>query len=370
MIDPYTVIWFVAMVAVTVASLLAILMIYLAVRYVPKINRIFLEQPMFFPLRLTPKEKGEHVEFQSEDGVPLVGTYLKARTEGRSGVMVFCHEFLSNRWACQGYLDSLRDLGFDIFSFDFRNHGDSGKPEGYKPSQWLTNFEVGDLRAALAYLRTRPDHDPAGFGLFGVSRGANAALVVAAEQSDVWGVVTDGAFPTRGTMYAYIMKWAQIYITAPSMRKAIPAFCYHYVSWMARLSSQRTLGCKFPDVERAVAKFGPRPWLAIHGEKDTYIGPAIAKQLFDCAKEPKELWIVPGAKHNRCREREPEAYAARLLDFADRYSPRRLVLKPTSSKPAAATETANPARSIPISRSLITGVEVSGVNGEVARHVS
>ena len=36
--------------------------------------------------------------------------------------------------------------------------------------------------AALAYLRSRPDHDPAGFGLFGVSRGGGTALVVAAAE--------------------------------------------------------------------------------------------------------------------------------------------------------------------------------------------
>jgi len=367
-IDPHTLLWIAAIAVGVPALALAILMIYLAVRYVPKINRIFLEQPMFFPLRLTPKEKGEEVEFKSEDGVPLAGTYLKSRTAGRTGVIVFCHEFLSNRWACQAYLDSLRDLGFDIFSFDFRNHGASGKAEGYTPSQWLTNFEVGDLRSALGYLRTRPDHDTAGFALFGVSRGANAALVVAAEQADVWGVVTDGAFPTRGTMYTYIMKWAHIYITTPAMRNLIPDFCYHYVSWIARLSTQRRLGCKFPDVERAVARLGPRPWLAIHGEKDTYIGPGIAKDLFDRAKEPKDLWIVAGAKHNGCQKKEPEAYAARLLDFADRYAPRRLVTTPAAAEPAVAES--NPARSIPIAHNLISGVDAGEVNGQVARQLS
>ena len=41
----------------------------------------------------------------------------------------------------------------------------------YAPLQWATDYEVRDLRAALAWLRNRPDHDPAGFGLVGVSRG-------------------------------------------------------------------------------------------------------------------------------------------------------------------------------------------------------
>lgn len=354
-----TVLWIAALVSGAVALALACLMVYLAVRYVPVINRIFQEQPLFFPLRLTPKEQGDSVAFQSEDGLPLAGSYFRARTHRRSGVIVFCHEFLSNRWSFEAYVDPLRDLGFDIFTFDFRNHGASGKAEGYSPIQWVTDHEIKDLRAALAYLRTRPDRDSAGVGLFGVSRGGNAALVVGAEQPDVWGVVTDGAFPTRGTMYTYILKWAQIYISHKKFRNVIPDFCYHYVSWLARKSSERRLGCRFPDVERAVARLAPRPWLAIHGEKDTYIGPGIARGLFDQAKEPKDLWIVAGAKHNRCREVEPEAYASRLLDFLDRYAPRRLEIAPGGQGKAPQRRDVT---SLPISGDRVSGKVVARIS--------
>ena len=91
-------------------------------------------------------------------------------------MIVYCHEFLSDRWSFQPYLDHLRDLGYDLFTFDFRNHGESPAEPDYAPMHWTTDHEVRDLRAALAYLRTRPDHDPAGFGLFGVSRGGTTAL--------------------------------------------------------------------------------------------------------------------------------------------------------------------------------------------------
>ena len=62
----------------------------------------------------------------------------------------------------------------------------------------------------------------------------------------------------------------------------------------------------------------------IHGAKDAYIGPEIARTLFNEAAEPKELWIVPEAKHNRCREMSPDAYAARLEWFFRQYAPRGL----------------------------------------------
>ena len=191
-----------------------------------------------------------------------------------------------------------------------------------------------DLRAALAYLRSRPDRDPAGFGLFGVSRGGGTALVVAADDPGVWGVVTDGAFPTRGTMLAYILRWAEIYVSQPVLL-ALPARpgSYVFVGWAARVRSAEAARLPLSRLERAVARLAPRPWLMIHGAKDTYIGPEIARSLFARAGEPKEFWLVPVAKHNRCREVEPEAYAERIRHFFGRYAPRRALLEARSASP-------------------------------------
>ena len=170
---------------------------------------------------------------------------------------------------------------------------------------------------------TRPDHDQAGFGLFGVSRGGSTALVVGSEEPDVWGVVTDGAFPTRGTITAYILRWAEIFVRSRLLLALFPGWVYSFLGWVSLLDSQRRLNCRFPDIETAARRLSPRPWLLIHGERDAYIGPEIAKSLFDHAREPKEMWLVPAAKHNRCRECEPEAYAARITEFLGQHAPRR-----------------------------------------------
>ena len=315
-----------ALALVSIAAVLALLgafLVYLAVRYAPIIGRVFEEKPLFLPLRLAAAPGGEDVRFRTKDGFELAGTYFRAKTRSRVGVLVFCHEYLSDRWSFEPYTNSLREIGYDLFSFDFRNHGVSESDPAYKPLQWVTDHEVRDLRAALAYLRTRPDHDTAGFGLFGVSRGGSTALLVAAKDPAVWGVITDGAFPTRGTMLSYILRWAEIYVSNSLLYKTMPIWIFRFVAWAGRVRSERRLNCRFPDVERAVSRLSPRPWLMIHGEKDAYIGTSIARTLFAEASEPKELWIVPKAKHNRCREMGPEAYSARVIDFLRRFAPRR-----------------------------------------------
>jgi uncharacterized protein len=332
----------IAALIVVIPSLLALaalgsFLIYVGIRYTPIVARIFEETPVMLPLRAQPVA-GEEVRFTTPDGLSLAGTYLQATTRSRAGVLVFCHEFLGDRWSAGVYCEGLRELGFDLFTFDFRNHGDSDQEQGHQPLQWVSDRDLTDLRAALDYLRSRPDADPAGFGLFGVSRGGGAALCVAAADPAVWGVVTDGAFPTKGTMLAYILRWAEIYVGSQTIWRRMPIWIFAFVGWVSRLRLEYRLGRQFPDVERAVALLAPRPWLAIHGEKDAYIGPEIARGLFARAGGPKDLWIVPGAKHNRCREIEPDSYRERLEGFFRHYSPRRPSARSEGNQPSSEIE--------------------------------
>ena len=315
---------FVVTPVVLLSLALITLLLYVIIRYSGIVVRVFEEMPLFLPLRLSPVPDAENVHFKTRDGMNLVGSYLKTRSARRTGVLVFCPEFLSNRWSVLPYLDHLRDHGFDLFTFDFRNHGESDTDPKYSPLQWVTDYEVEDLRAAVAYLRTREDADPAGFGFFGVSRGGGTALCVASRERGVWGVVTDGAFPTRGTVVSYIHRWAEIYVQSHWFWKLMPNLLFEYLGWTGRMRAQLRTGCRYPSVERAVARLTPRPWLAIHGQKDAYIGLGIAEKFFKRAGEPKELWIVPLAKHNRCREKAPELYPSRLVAFFERYAPRRI----------------------------------------------
>ena len=144
-------------------------------------------------------------------------------------MIVYCHEYLSDRWSFHPYVDHLRDLGYDLFTFDFRNHGASDLEAGYAPMQWTSDREVSDLRAALrptcgrVPITTRP-----GFGLFGVSRGGTTALLAAAVEHDVWGVMTDGAFPTRGTMVPVHHSLGRDLRAEPFIRRLMPGWLYSF----------------------------------------------------------------------------------------------------------------------------------------------
>jgi fermentation-respiration switch protein FrsA (DUF1100 family) len=57
----------------------------------------------------------------------------------------------------------------------------------------------------------------------------------------------------------------------------------------------------------------------IHGGADTYIKPEMARKLFDRAREPKEFWLVEGARHNQAFHLANAEYQRRVREFFDRH---------------------------------------------------
>src|SRR5262245_18422361 len=157
---------------------------YLRVRYLKNIERIFLETPLFVVPRGQPVADAEDIAFATEGGLKLRGCYLKGRGP-RKCVILFGGEFGSNRWACLQYCDHLREAGYDVFAYEPRSSGDSDPDPAYQPLQWHTEYDRADARAALKYLQARPDADPRGVGLLGVSKGAGAGLLAAADDPQV-----------------------------------------------------------------------------------------------------------------------------------------------------------------------------------------
>jgi len=53
-----------------------------------------------------------------------------------------------------------------------------------------------------------------------------------------------------------------------------------------------------------VGRIAPRPILLVHGELDTRLPPRCSRYVYERAGEPKELVILPGAKHSLRQRRE------------------------------------------------------------------
>lgn len=301
----------------------------------------------------------DKVSFRATDGHPLEGVVLSARCEhtathlngnGKNGhngtsenghrapttratpttsplrpayrgTVVFAHEFGSVRTSCMRYCRPLLRAGYDVFAFDFRGHGESPPQEGYKPRQWVSDREQADMSGAIGFIASHLEKQghPRDIGIFGLSRGAGAAILGAVGCDDVRAIITDGAFSSDTALEYLMRRFATVFARIRIVAENHPPVFWRFLRWLLFRECRRKFNCRFPSVRKAIAKLGPRPILFIHGEKDSYIPVAQSQILYDRALGPKSLWMVRGAKHNCAISVCPDEYARRVIDFLDEY---------------------------------------------------
>lgn len=314
--------WAALAIAVTLLSLGLFVALTLA-KYVRIALNIFADTPP--PLAMGPMDferlHGEVVRFRSYDGASLRGMWLWAQPTLVQGTIIFCHEFGSDMYSCARYVRPLLDAGFNIFTFDFRGHGESGCPGRYRPLQWPSDKELGDALGAVAYVKTRLQADglPCAIGLFGISRGAGSAILAACTDEDVKAIACDGAFSTDTTLVSLMKRWAYIFARVKLVYENHPEAFWHLLQWLLIRCAQRRLGCRFPSVRKSLRDMAARPTMLIHGQRDSYIREDQTRLLYAVAPPPRYMWIVPGAKHNQSVIIAPEEYARRTTAFFRKY---------------------------------------------------
>ena len=291
---------------------------YLRIYYSPIVERIFQEPPIFLVPRGEPGPDAEDVAFPTSNGLKLRGCYLKSRMPLRKGVILFGLEYGSNRWSCSPYCNHLLDAGYDVFAFEPRNQGDSDREPGFETLQWHTDRDLRDARAAVDYLKSRPDADPRGIGFFGISKGAGAGILAAQHDPYIRCAVTDGMFAAYTTTLPYMRHFMTIYNKHYFIQGLLPLWYYGLLAKVAirRVGDQR--GVTYLHLEPALRQFR-RPLLMIHGGQDNYIRPDMALELFGYAKPPKDFWLIAKANHNRGLEVAGDEYRHRVREFFDRH---------------------------------------------------
>jgi pimeloyl-ACP methyl ester carboxylesterase len=291
---------------------------------------------------------GDPVTFPAYDGLPLAGMLIRANPKvRRRGLVVFAHEFCSDMHSSARYCRPLQQVGYDIFTFDFRGHGQSASTPNYTPRQWVTDQDLHDMRGAVAFILNWLEEQglPTEIGLFGISRGACAALLAAAEHSQIKAIVADGAFSTDTTIEYFMKRWAYIFARVRIVYENHPPVFWRFLRWSMMHFARREFKCRFPSVRKVVQRMTPRPMLFIHGEKDSYLPVEYSsRRLYALAGQPKYLWIAPEARHNQAATRHGAFYAWLTTNFLDRHLARlATAAAPPAVEPVAA-ERVRPAR--------------------------
>jgi pimeloyl-ACP methyl ester carboxylesterase len=263
----------------------------------------------------TPKDFGMEfhpIEFHSSDGILLKGWYVPAAVaQGEArGTIVYAHGL--NRSRVEMLPDAAygHSLGYNGVLFDLRHQGQSGgkiTTIGYQ--------ERLDVEAAVQYaLQKERANRPV--ILWGVSMGAAAVLMAAAESPDVSAVISDSAFPNYKELIKHhytlflgiIRRFWWWFPPLPSFPLADEVI--YWSAWRGHFSPSDF------DLEKAVRQINPRPILFICVEGDQRMPPQYARTLFADATSPlKQEVELGGYRHGEGFKNATKQYEAAVKLF-------------------------------------------------------
>ena len=203
----------------------------------------------------------EEVTFETADGLRLAAWFAPPTgTPSGTTILVF-NGNAGDRSLRAPLAEALSKAGHAVLLTDYRGYGGNpGRP-----------FEAGliaDARAARTWLVERRGIDPATLVYFGESLGTGVAIRLAAEHPPA-ALVLRSPFPSL----------------AEVGRK-------HYPFLPVRLLLRDRFSC----ADR-IARVSC-PVLVLAAEDDAIIPVEHSRTLFDAAREPKRLVVIPGAGHN------------------------------------------------------------------------
>lgn len=244
----------------------------------------------------------ENVTFKTEDKVQLKGWFIPCE-EYSDKTIILMHGWGMNRADIFKNTYFLRDLGYNLFYFDFRALGESGG----KTSS-IGYLELKDIGAAISFLKeTRPQFCNK-IGLYGLSMGGMVAICETARNPEVACVVAEASYYSFRRV---VSRWAWVHHRVPYF--PVLPIILHYIRKNLGVNPERY------SPKYNIPKISPRPIFLIHGRYDNLVPAAQAKLLYKKAGEPKEIWLVPGAKHNQCAVVGGYEYKQRLADFFRKY---------------------------------------------------
>jgi pimeloyl-ACP methyl ester carboxylesterase len=242
------------------------------------------------------------VEFQTSDGVNISGWLIPSA--GKHATIVYSHGLFRSRRELLKRAAELWRLGYGALLYDSRNHGASGKARvslGYN--------ERLDVEAAVRYLRDEV-HSTDRIVLLGISMGASAALLAAAETPDVAAVISDSSFLSFNDTVDHHIK---IFLHLPVFPIANELKFF--------IQSRAAFDGSQLDALAAVKRIGDRPILFIAAAHDRRMPPEIAQTLYDAsASSKRDLLVIdgPGSEiHGHAYQANETLYVGRIAGFLD-----------------------------------------------------
>ena len=237
----------------------------------------------------------EDVEALAADRSTLRGWFWAAPSPTASAVLLV-HGGGADRRSMLKYATFIREAGYAVAAFDLRDHGTS---DGDRRGLTFGHRESQDVEAQVAWLERR-GYDR--IAVLGDSVGAASAIEAAARDHRIDAVIAQNGYADFEDFVADILA-----------DRGAPRFFGRLVA----LACERTWPGPARNVrpEDTIALLAPRPVLVLQGADDELCKTPHAERLYAAAQEPKELYVMPGARHATLWNTDPAAFEKRVLSF-------------------------------------------------------
>ena len=281
-----------------VVGLLVMCAVYLLVSYfiASGVTKVGEAQPVDSPIDYGVKH--ESVKFRSRRGDVILDGWLLLGRKGMP-VVIFAHGIGVGRTG-DGHTElaaMLNRRGFGVLTFDFRAHGSSGGSR--VSSGWHERMDVLGAYDYLLSLGVKPSD----IGLLGISMGAAAVSLAAADESRIGAVALDSPYARA----------SELMVRETALRIRLPEWFIMAFVPCAILLARFLYDIKVEnmDPERAISQLR-YPVMVIHGVEDSRIPPEQSRRLFDASADGSLLWVVEDIEHAESFLKNKSKYADRI----------------------------------------------------------
>jgi fermentation-respiration switch protein FrsA (DUF1100 family) len=217
---------------------------------------------------------------------------------GESPVVLLLHGVRADRSSMVSRARLLMRNGLSVLLIDLQAQGET-------PGEAITlgYRESGDVVAARDWIRSRTSGRR--IGVIGESMGG-ASVLLAPQPSGFDAVVLEAVYPRIGrAVENRIRMWL-----GPLAPVLTP---------LLLVQLQPRLHIAESDLEpiRSIGRLGA-PVLVVAGSRDQHTTLEESRELFAAAAEPKQMWIVEGAKHQDLLGYDPIGYEEHVVGFLNR----------------------------------------------------
>ena len=230
----------------------------------------FTDRIIFLPQPSTYQDNDRILKLTTKDGEKISAVYLP--NPQAKFTILYSHGNAEDLGDIQFVLEDLRNLGFAVFSYDYRGYGTS---QG-KPTETTT---YKDIDAAYNYLTQKLGINPKKIILYGRSVGSGPSVDLASRKP-VGGLILENTF-----------------VSTFRVATRIPIVPFDKFNNIAKIKKVRS------------------PILIMYGKADRVIPFWHGEKLFAAANNPKQVLVIENGGHDDFREVAGKKYDRALQEF-------------------------------------------------------